>query len=137
MLSKSLPRIIFNKWTFIDLMSNLMVVCATWKIWSWNSIHNVTPSIPIHTPLTMLPFYWLNLGSLYLILIAIGTHYAIIGSTFSKTIVSCLVTSTDSTPLDILIPWITTFFQQHNESKIQKFELFVQTFHSPNSWLSQ
>jgi hypothetical protein len=56
------------------------------------------------TPLTMLPFYWLNLGSLYLILIAIGTHYAIVDSIFSKTKVSCLVVSTNSTPLDILTP---------------------------------
>jgi hypothetical protein len=28
-------------------MSNLMVVRATWRIWSWNFIHNVNPSTPI------------------------------------------------------------------------------------------
>jgi hypothetical protein len=48
MLKKSFPHIIFNKWTFIDLMLNLMAICATWRIWSWNFIHIVNPFIPIH-----------------------------------------------------------------------------------------
>jgi hypothetical protein len=47
MLSKSLPHIIINKWTFIDLMSNLMAVCTTQIIRSWSSIHMVNPSTPI------------------------------------------------------------------------------------------
>ncbi len=47
MFNKSLPLIIFNKWTFIDLMSNLMVVCATWKVNSWNSIHTMNFFAPI------------------------------------------------------------------------------------------
>jgi hypothetical protein len=47
MLSKSLPHIIFNKWTFIDLMSNMMALCARWKIWSWNFIHIMNPSTVI------------------------------------------------------------------------------------------
>ncbi len=57
------------------------------------------------TFLTMLPFYWLNMGSLYLILIATCTPSPTIGYVLGKTIVSYLVTSIGSTPLDILIPW--------------------------------
>ncbi len=41
-----LLHIIFNKWTFIDLMSNLMAICATWRIWSWNFIHTMNPFTP-------------------------------------------------------------------------------------------
>jgi hypothetical protein len=52
----------------------------------------------------MLPFYWLTLGSLYLTFIAIGTPSPIVGSIFSNTTISCLVTNTGSTPLDIIIP---------------------------------
>ncbi len=48
------------------------------------------------------------MGSLYLALIAIGTPFAIVGSAFNMTTISCLITSTGSTPLDILIPWVTT-----------------------------
>ncbi len=44
---KSLLHIIFNKWSFIDRMSNLMAICAMWIIWSWNFIHIVNLSIPI------------------------------------------------------------------------------------------
>jgi hypothetical protein len=62
------------------------------------------------TPLTMLPFYWLNLGSLYLALTTTWTPFATIGFTLGKTIVSCLVTSTDSTLLHILIPWIVASY---------------------------
>jgi hypothetical protein len=47
MLSKSLPHIIINKWIFIDLMSNLMATCATWRIWSWSFIHIVNSFTPI------------------------------------------------------------------------------------------
>jgi hypothetical protein len=55
----------------------------------------------------MLPFCWLTIDSLYFTLIAIGTPFATVGSILGKIIVSCLVTSTDSTLLDILIPWVT------------------------------
>ncbi len=55
------------------------------------------------TPLTMFPFRWLNMGSLYFTLIAIGKPSTIIGFAFSKITVSCLVTSIDSNPLDILM----------------------------------
>jgi hypothetical protein len=47
MLNKSLPHIIFNKWTFIDLMSNMMALCATWRTWYWNFINTMNSSIPI------------------------------------------------------------------------------------------
>ncbi len=60
MFNKSLPHIIFNKWTFIDLMSNLMVVCATWIIWFQNFIHIVNPSTPI-------PWNFSNYASIMLI----------------------------------------------------------------------
>jgi hypothetical protein len=50
------------------------------------------------------------LGSLYFTLIITSTPYVIIGSTFGKIIVSCLVTSTSSTPLNILMPWTTAFY---------------------------
>ncbi len=59
-------------------------------------------------PLTMLPIYWLTLGSLYLTFIAIGTPFAIVGSILGKITFSCLVISIGLTPLDILIPWVTT-----------------------------
>ncbi len=52
----------------------------------------------------MLPFYLLSLGSLYFILTTIGTPFAIVGFAFDKTIISYLVTSTSSIPLDILMP---------------------------------
>jgi hypothetical protein len=57
----------------------------------------------------MLPFCWLSLGSLYLTLIAIGTPFANVGYTFGKITIFYLVTNTNSTPLDILIPWVITF----------------------------
>jgi hypothetical protein len=56
------------------------------------------------TPLIMFPFCLLMLGSLYFTLITIKTPFAIVGSSFGKTTISCLVTSIGSTPLDILIP---------------------------------
>jgi hypothetical protein len=37
----------FNKWTFIDLMSNFMALCVTWGIWSWNSIYTMNSFTPI------------------------------------------------------------------------------------------
>jgi hypothetical protein len=58
--------------------------------------------------LLMLPFYWLILGSLYFIFTTIGTPSATVGSTLGKILVSYLVTSTSSMPLDILIPWVVT-----------------------------
>jgi hypothetical protein len=63
----------------------------------------------LKSPLTMFPFCWLSLGSLYLILTTTSTPYAIVGSALGEIIVSCLVTSIGSTPLDILMPWIVTF----------------------------
>jgi hypothetical protein len=68
------------------------------------------------SPLLM-PFYLLTLGSLYVTLIAIRTPFATIGSTFGKTTIFYLVTSTNSTPLDILYP-VLWLFVQHNESKV-------------------
>ncbi len=47
MFNKSLIHIIFNKWTFIDPMSNLMAVCATWRVRSWNFVHTTNLSTPI------------------------------------------------------------------------------------------
>jgi hypothetical protein len=47
MFNKSLPHIIFKKWTFIDLMSNLMTICAMWRVWSWNYVHTMNSSTPI------------------------------------------------------------------------------------------
>jgi hypothetical protein len=47
MFNKSLPHIIFDKWTFIDLMSNLMAVCATWRVRSWNYVHTMNFFAPI------------------------------------------------------------------------------------------
>jgi hypothetical protein len=44
MFNKSLPHIIFNKWTFIDLMSNLITLCTTLRVKSWNSIHTMNSS---------------------------------------------------------------------------------------------
>ncbi len=40
-------HIIFNKWTFIDLMFNLMAICATWRVMSWNFIHTMNSFILI------------------------------------------------------------------------------------------
>ncbi len=61
------------------------------------------------TLITMLPFYWLNLGSLYLTLTVIGPHSTIVGSIIGKITVSYLVTSTNSTPLNFLIPLVAAF----------------------------
>jgi len=47
MLNKSLLHIIFNKWIFIDLMSNLMAICVTCKVRSWNFVHIMNPFAPI------------------------------------------------------------------------------------------
>jgi len=105
MFSKSLLHIIFNKCTFIDLMSNLMVVCATWKIWSWNFVHIMNPSVLIpwnssnNTSILLIKY-----GFTYLTLTTTITPSVTIGFAFSKTIVSYLVTSSGSTPLDIIIP---------------------------------
>ncbi len=109
MFNKSLPYIIFNKWTFIDLMSNYWqyVQCGEFSLGT-----PFTQWIPLFqslgTLLTMLPFYWLNLGSMYLTLTATRTPSITIVSTLRKTTISCLVTSTNSTPLGILIPWVAT-----------------------------
>ncbi len=62
----------------------------------------------LRTPLTMIPFHWLNMGSFYLTFTSTWTPFAIVGYVFSKTIISCLITSANSTPLDILIPWVAT-----------------------------
>jgi hypothetical protein len=104
MPNKFLPHIIFNKWTFINLMSNLMAICATWRIWFWNFIHIVNPS-------TIIP--WNSYNYAFIILIKSGftiphfysqrnTYYY--WFTLGKTIVFSLVTSIDSTPSDIFIP---------------------------------
>ncbi len=53
-------HIFFHKWTFIDMMSNLMVVCAMWKIWSWNFVYIMNSSIPI-------PWKSINIASIFLI----------------------------------------------------------------------
>jgi hypothetical protein len=60
----------------------------------------------LRIPPTMLPFCLLSLGSLYLTLTTTCKPYTIVGSTIGKTTIFYLVTSTSSTPLDILIPWI-------------------------------
>jgi hypothetical protein len=53
MFNKSLPHIIFNKWTFFDLMSNLMTICALWKVRSWNFVHIMNSS-------TLIPWNFSN-----------------------------------------------------------------------------
>jgi hypothetical protein len=73
----------------------------------------------------------LILGLLYLTFTTIGTPFGIIGYALGKITIFYLVTSIGPTPLDILIPlWL--LIQQHNESEVQNFELFVQTFHFPS-----
>ncbi len=105
MLNKSLLHIILNKWTFINLMSNLMVVCATRRIRSWNVFHTMNSSTPIlWNSSNNASILLMKLGSLYLILTTTGRLSPTIGFAFGKTIVSCLVTSTNSTPLNSLIP---------------------------------
>ncbi len=47
MLSKFLLHIIFNKWTFIYLMSNLMAVCVTRKSRYCNFVYIMNPFTPI------------------------------------------------------------------------------------------
>jgi hypothetical protein len=58
----------------------------------------------LRTPQTMLPFNWLNLGSLYFILKATWTPSAYVNSILGKTSIFYLITNTNSTFLDILIP---------------------------------
>jgi hypothetical protein len=70
------------------------------------------------------------MGSLYLILIAIGTPSTIVGFAFGKTIVPYLVTSYRLNSFGYLDLWL--FVQQHNELEVQNSELFVQTFHFPS-----
>ncbi len=105
MLNKSLPHIIFNKWTFIDLMSNLMAICAMCKVRSWNYVHIMNSSAPIP---------WNSYNNASILLIKYGftiphsnSHmytFVIVGFAFGKTTISCLVISTSSTFLNILIP---------------------------------
>jgi hypothetical protein len=105
MSNKSLPHIIFNKWTFIDLMSNLMAICAIWKVRFWNSVHTVNS-------FALIPWNSSNNTSILriksrFIIPHFDSHknsFCIIGFALGKTIVSCLVISTSLTPLDILIP---------------------------------
>jgi hypothetical protein len=109
MLSKSLPHIIFNKWTFIDPMSNMMAICATWRIWSWNYVDTMNSS-------TLIP--WNSIINVAIMLINIRfivPHFYNHKNTFcyywfffGKTTIFCLVTSTGSTFLDILIPYVAT-----------------------------
>ncbi len=47
MFNKSLLHIIFNNWTFIDLMSNIMIVYVAWRVRSWNYVHIMDYSTPI------------------------------------------------------------------------------------------
>ncbi len=129
MISKLLLHIIFHKWTFIDLMSNLMVVGTMWRIKSWNLFTLWIPLPQSLITVTMLPFCWLNLGSLYFNFTTIGITFVIVVSILGKTIVSCLVTSTDLAPLDILITWIVASCSTTYESEVQNFELFVQTIY--------
>jgi hypothetical protein len=56
----------------------------------------------------MLPFCWLNMGSLYFTLTTTRTHSTNVSFAFNKTTIFYLVSSTSSTPLDILIPWVAT-----------------------------
>jgi hypothetical protein len=58
----------------------------------------------LETHLTMLSFYWLNLGSLNLILTITCIPFANVDSSFSKITISCLVTSASSTLMDIMMP---------------------------------
>ncbi len=105
MFSKSLLHIIFNKWTFIDLMSNLMAICVTWKIWSWNYIHIVNSfTLILWNSSNYVSILLIKFGFTVLHFTTIGTLFAIVHSAFGKSIVFCLVTSIGSTPLDILIP---------------------------------
>jgi hypothetical protein len=69
---------------------------------------------------------------LYLTFTTIKIPFAAIGFVFGKTTIFCLVTSIGSTFLDILIPRLWFLVQQYNESKVQKYKLFVQTFHFPS-----
>ncbi len=122
MLNKSLPHIIFNKWTF-------MIWCPIW----WQYVQRgkfglgtlSTLWIPLFhslgTPLTMLPLCWLNLGSLYLTFITTWTCSTTISFAFGKTIVSCIVTSTSSIPLEILIPWVAASCSMTRWIKGSKF----------------
>jgi hypothetical protein len=81
-----------------------MVVCATWNVKSWNSIHTMKP---------FLQFPWNssnNASTLVIkfefIILYSDSHmytFCIVGSAFGKIIVFCLVTNTNSTPLDILM----------------------------------
>jgi hypothetical protein len=59
-------------------------------------------------PLTMLPFYWLNLSSPYLILTTISTPSTAVGFALGKTTISCLPTSIYSSPSHIWMPWVAT-----------------------------
>ncbi len=60
MLNKSLLHIVYEKLTFIDVMFNLMTICAMWRIWSWNSTHTLNPSI-------LIPWNSFNYASILLI----------------------------------------------------------------------
>ncbi len=104
MFNKSLPHIIFNKWTFIDLMSNLMEVCATWKVRSWNSIHTLNSFTLIFWDSSNNASTLLIKYGLYLILIATCTPSITVGFALGNTTISYLVISIGSTPLDILMP---------------------------------
>jgi hypothetical protein len=98
--------------TLFSINGHSLIWCPTW----WQYVHYGELSLGIlftlwihllqslETPLTMLPLWWLNLGSLYFTLIATCTPFATIGFAFGKIIISYLVTNIGSTPLDILMP---------------------------------
>jgi hypothetical protein len=85
-------------------MFTLMAICGMWKIWSWNFVDTMNSSTPIP---------WNSTASATILLINYGfttlhsyNHRNIftIGFSFGKITISYLVTSTNSTAMDILIP---------------------------------
>ncbi len=127
MFNKSLPHIIFNKWTFIDLMFNLMTICALWRVKSWNFIHFMNSFAPIpwdssNNASTLL----IKSSSLYLTLIATCTPFAIVGADFGKIIISYLVRNIGSTLLDIFYALSCSFFLNHIMN--QRFKILNSLF---------
>jgi hypothetical protein len=68
-------------------MSNLMTICALWKVRSWNFIHSMNsfaliPWDSSNNASTLV----INYSSLYLTLTTTCTPFAIVGFAFGKTI---------------------------------------------------
>ncbi len=124
--------------TLFSINGHSLIWCPTW----WQYVHCGELGLgtlftlwthllqSLGTPLTMLPLWWLSLGSLYFTLTATCTPFATIGFAFGKITISYLVTNIGSTPLTFWCPKLQLLTQPHNELKVQNFEVFVQTFHS-------